>query len=83
MAVELGLATRVVPADALMDEALTLARKIAALPPQAVQDTKVVLNQHLRMAAVTSLGFGLAAESQSHDTPEYRAVPETFRARKG
>ena len=83
VAVELGLATRVVPADSLMDEALELARKVAALPPQAVQDTKAVLNQHLRMAAVTSLGFGLAAESQSHDTAEYRAVPETFRARKG
>jgi enoyl-CoA hydratase len=83
VAVELGLATRVVPADSLMDEALALARKVAALPPQAVQDTKVVLNQHLRMAAVTLLGFGLAAESQSHDTAEYRAVPETFRARKG
>jgi|1186.fasta_scaffold00825_4 enoyl-CoA hydratase len=82
VAVELGLATRVVPADSLMDEALALARKVAALPPQAVQDTKAVLNQHLRMAAVTSLGFGLAAESQSHDTAEYRAVPETFRSRK-
>jgi enoyl-CoA hydratase len=82
VAVELGLATRVVPADSLMDEALELARKVAALPPQAVQDTKVVLNQHLRMAAVTSLGFGIAAESQSHDTADYRAVPETFRSRK-
>ena len=48
VAVELGLATRVVPADSLMDEALALARKVAALPPQAVQDTKAVLNQHLR-----------------------------------
>src|SRR3954451_17265218 len=83
VAVELGLAPDVVPADSLMDEALALARKVAALPPQAVQDTKSVLNQHLRMAAVTSLNFGFAAESQSHDTVEYRAVPETFRARKG
>ncbi|QTI70939.1 enoyl-CoA hydratase/isomerase family protein [Gordonia polyisoprenivorans] len=83
VAVELGLATEVVPADTLMDEAITLAKKVAALAPQAVQDTKSVLNQHLRMAAVTSLHYGLAAESQSHDTDEYRAVPETFRARKG
>lgn len=81
VAVELGLATRVVPADSLMDEAMALARKIAALPPQAVQDTKAVLNQHLRLAAVATLGYGLAAESQSHDTAEYRAVPEKFRAR--
>ena len=79
---ELGLATEVVPADSLMQEALHLAKKVAALPPQAVQDTKSVLNQHLRAAAVTSLHFGLAAESQSHDTVEYRAVPETFRSRK-
>ena len=82
VAVELGLATEVVPADSLMQEALHLAKKVAALPPQAVQDTKSVLNQHLRAAAVTSLHFGLAAESQSHDTVEYRAVPETFRSRK-
>jgi enoyl-CoA hydratase/carnithine racemase len=83
VAVELGLATRVVPAASLMDEARGLARRLAALPPQAVQDTKTVLNQHLRMAMVTSLGFGLAAESQSHDTAEYAAVPESFRSRKG
>lgn len=83
VAVELGLATEVVPADALMDEAVKLAKQVAALPPQAVQDTKSVLNQHLRMAAVTTLHFGLAAESQSHDTSDYRAVPETFRSKKG
>jgi enoyl-CoA hydratase len=83
VAVELGLATEVVAADVLMEEALKLAHKVAALPPQAVQDTKSVLNQHLRMASVTSLHYGLAAESQSHDTVEYRAVPESFRSRKG
>jgi enoyl-CoA hydratase len=82
VAVQLGLATRVVPHDELMTEALAVAHKIAALPPQAVQDTKMVLNQHLRQSAVSVLGYGLAAESQSHDTAEYRAVPEQFRARK-
>jgi len=83
VAVELGLATEVVPADSLMEEAVKLASKVAALPPQAVQDTKSVLNQHLRVASATALHYGLAAESQSHDTVEYRAVPETFRSRKG
>jgi len=33
--------------------------------------------------SVTALNFGFATESQSHDTAEYRAVPETFRSRKG
>jgi enoyl-CoA hydratase/carnithine racemase len=81
VAVELGLANFAVPADALMSEAKGFARRLAALPPQAVQDTKTVLNQLLRQAAVNVLGFGLAAESQSHDTEEYRAVPERFRSR--
>lgn len=83
VAVSLGLATRAVPPEQVLPEATAMAHRIAALPPQAVQDTKSVLNQHLRMAAVTVLGYGLAAESQSHDTPEYRAVPEKMRARKG
>jgi enoyl-CoA hydratase len=83
VAVSLGLATRAVPPEQVLPEATAMAHRIAALPPQAVQDTKSVLNQHLRQAAVTVLGYGLAAESQSHDTPEYRAVPEKMRARKG
>lgn len=82
LAVQLGLATRVVAAGDLMSEAKAFASRIAALPPQAVQDTKAVLNQHLRQAAVSMLGYGFAAESQSHDTADYRAVPERFRARK-
>jgi enoyl-CoA hydratase/carnithine racemase len=78
-ALELGMANRVVPAESLMDEALAFAHRIGRLPPQAVQDTKVLLNQWIRQAAVSMLGFGLAAESQSHDTAEFRAVPEKLR----
>jgi len=74
-AVEFGLANRAVPADSLLPEALAFAHRLAALPPQAVQDTKAVLNQWIRQAAVSVLGYGLAAESQSHDTAEYHAMP--------
>lgn len=83
VAVDLGMATRAVPAGDVLAEAVAMAHRIAALPPQAVQDTKAVLNQHLRQAVVTVLPYGLAAESQSHDTAEYRAVPEKFRSREG
>ncbi len=55
VAVSLGLATRAVPARDVLPEAIAMAQRIAALPPQAVQDTKAVLNQHLRQAAVTML----------------------------
>jgi enoyl-CoA hydratase/carnithine racemase len=83
VAVELGLANFAVPSESLLDDATAFAHRLAAMPPQAVQDTKLVLNQILRQAAVNVLGYGLAAESQSHDTDEYRRVPERFRARKG
>lgn len=83
VAVELGLATYVEAPEELMAKAMASAQQLAELPPQAVQDTKMVLNQHLRQAVVSMLGYGLAAESQSHDTPEYREVPGKFRARKG
>lgn len=75
-AVELGLALEVVPPDALVDHAVAFGQRLAALPPQAVQDTKAMLNQHYKAAAVTVLGHGLPAESQSHDTAEYSALVE-------
>jgi enoyl-CoA hydratase len=81
-AVAIGLANFVVPADEVVGRATEFAHRLAALPPQAVQDTKQILNQQLRLAAVAALGFGLAAETHSHDTPEYAAVPEQFRHRK-
>jgi enoyl-CoA hydratase/carnithine racemase len=75
-AVEIGLANFVVPPDQLLDEALAFAHRLAAQPPQAVQETKAILNQHLRANAVRALGYGLATESSSHDTPEYAAWSE-------
>src|SRR5690606_17511008 len=39
-ALEIGLVWRVVPADALLDEARTLATRLAALPPRLLQATK-------------------------------------------
>ena len=82
-AVAIGLANFVVPAGELIGAAIAFAHRIAAQPPQAVQDTKAVLNQHLRLAAVATLGMGLAAETHSHDTPEYGDVVARNRAAKG
>jgi len=72
-AVRLGLANFVVPAGAVVAEATAFAHRLAAQPAQAVQETKALLNQHLRANAVRALGYGLAAESQSHDLPDYQA----------
>jgi enoyl-CoA hydratase/carnithine racemase len=80
-AVAIGLANSAVPADRVLDDAIAFATRLAALPPQAVQDTKSLLNQSLRHAAVNALGFGLAAETHSHDTSEYAAASQRLRVR--
>jgi enoyl-CoA hydratase len=74
-ALAIGMANFVVPPEELMDAAIAFARRLASLPPQAVQDTKLVLNQVLRERAAGALPFGLAAESQSFDTAECAEVP--------
>ena len=81
VAVEMGIANFAVPATELLPQATAFAHRLAALPPQAVQDTKLVLNQILRANALNTLGMGLAAESQSHDTAEYAAFPEKMRVK--
>jgi enoyl-CoA hydratase len=75
---KLGLANRVVPDDELMDHALALAQRLAAMPPQAIQSTKRALNMHVRRAMEGVLDYALAAEHVSFDTPEHRAVVAKF-----
>lgn len=82
-AVALGLANFVVPGDRVVDEAVAFAQRLAAQPAQAVQETKAILNQHLRANAVRSLGYGLAGESQSHDLPDYAAKVEALKPKEG
>jgi enoyl-CoA hydratase len=80
-AVEIGLANRVVPADSLMDEAMTLAHKLAAQPAQALQETKRALNLHLQEAALRVLPFALSAETESFSSPDVAATARKFAAK--
>jgi enoyl-CoA hydratase len=80
-AVQLGLANRVVAGDMLKDEAVAIATKLAALPSQAVQDTKRALNMHLKLAS-SVLDFSLAAEEQSFATPDVAAAVARIRERQ-
>jgi len=75
-AVELGLANRVVPQDQVLDEAMALAHRLAALSPRAVQDTKRTLNLHLERAISGVLDFGIAAEMECFTSDEHRAFIE-------
>jgi enoyl-CoA hydratase len=78
-AVRIGLANRVVPDDQLLDEARALAQRLAAQPPQAVQETKRALNLHLQAAIKMVMPFALSAESESFATPELKATVDSFK----
>ena len=77
-AAEIGLANHVCPDGEVLDAALAAAHKIAALPPQAVEATKRVLNLHLERAVLATIDFAMAAEAASFDTPELRANVDHF-----
>lgn len=78
VAVELGLANRVVPHNDVMGEALALAQRLASLPPRSVQDTKRALNLHLDRAMNGVLDYGLSAEDLCVGSPEHLATIAEF-----
>ena len=78
---KLNLVTKVVGDEAVVDEALALGEKLAALPPQALRATKIAMNMHLSRAALGVLDFALAEEYVSFSTPEFKQRVAAFRAR--
>jgi enoyl-CoA hydratase/carnithine racemase len=72
-AAEIGLANHVCPDGEVLEQALACARRIAELPPRAVEDTKRILNLHLERAVLAALDFALTAEDRSFTSPEMRA----------
>lgn len=78
-AAEMGLVNHVVPADEVMSAALDCARRIAALPRQAIEDTRRVLNLHLERAVLATIDVALDAEHRSFDSPELRANLDRMR----
>ncbi|OJZ75989.1 enoyl-CoA hydratase [Mycobacterium paraffinicum] len=81
-AVELGLANRVVPHAEIKQEGLSIAHRLAALPPRAVQDTKRTLNLHAQRAITGILEYGISAETECFTTPEHRAAIDKFLGRQ-
>ena len=77
-AAEIGLANHVCADGEVLSAALAAAHKIAALPQQAVEATKRVLNLHLERAVLATIDFAMSAETESFDTPDLRANVERF-----
>jgi len=80
-AAEIGLANHVCPDAEVLPAALAAARKIAALPRQAVEMTRRVLNLHLERSVLATIDFAMSAETESFETSELRTNVARFRAK--
>jgi enoyl-CoA hydratase/carnithine racemase len=72
-AAAIGLVNHVCPDDEVFASAMECAKKIAALPRQAVEDTRRVVNLHMQRAVTATIDYALTAEYRSFDSPELRA----------
>ncbi len=80
-AVTLGLASRVVPAESLMDEAVALASRLAEVPAAALQSTKTALNTYLDQQLEGAFAVALSGELDSMHSPEHRAAVAAARSK--
>jgi len=73
-----GLVSRVVPADQVLEEALSLARRIAANPPQTLRLVKRLLReaQHARLPEVLQLSA--AFQALAHETADHQEALAAF-----
>jgi enoyl-CoA hydratase len=70
-AYRIGMTNHVVAPESLMSEARAFAQRLAALPTQALRDTKRALNLHLKRALEPVIDFVFAAESESFARGEF------------
>jgi enoyl-CoA hydratase len=81
-ALQLGLANRVVADGTSLDEALSLADRLALQPAQALRDTKPAVNKTLERAMTDALDFAIAAESISSGSREHGEIVGRFLAKR-
>ena len=83
VAVEVGLANRVVADGTSVTEAVALAQRLAVQPRQALRDTKRAVNKHIERALVDVLDFAISAEAVASASPEHAAIIESIIAMNG
>jgi len=67
-----GLVSRVVPHDTLIDEAMALATRIAAMPAQALRMTKALVREGRTSSFAQALEMAASAQAQLHSTRDFR-----------
>ncbi len=77
-ALELGLVNKVVPQNKVMEEAMALARRIAANPSIGVLQSKAAINQSEEVGVTAGLRFDNHAWSVCMTSDEWKAKLESF-----
>ncbi|WP_319448774.1 MULTISPECIES: enoyl-CoA hydratase/isomerase family protein [unclassified Mycobacterium] len=72
-AFDIGLANRVVARGEALAEGVKLAKRLANLPPQALNETRRFLNQPMNALVESTLDDLLAAETASFDEPAFQS----------
>jgi len=81
-AFRVGLLTRLVPHERLMEEAAALAGRLATGPQFAYQTTKQLLDRELSMTLSDAIEAEAEAQAICMETAEFREGYEAFRARR-
>jgi enoyl-CoA hydratase/carnithine racemase len=83
VAVNIGLANRVVPDGTSVDEARSLAHRLASQPAQALRDTKRAINRHMQQSITAVLDYAMSAEAISSASAEHRAIVDRMSSTRG
>lgn len=78
-ALSFGLVSKVVPHEALLDEARAMAGRIAANPPDAVRIAKVLLRQARQASLSNALEMAAACQAVAHHGTAHEAALDRIR----
>ncbi len=78
----LGLTNHVVPLESLMDEAMAMARRLAAGPQIAIRFNKRLVNKDLEARVVQLYDLAAALEALSIETTDHREAVASFLERR-
>ncbi len=81
-ALEMGIVNRLVPPAAVMETAMNQARRLCALAPQALRETKRLLKSHWHSAIDAAIRDELRSFSRLLSSPESREALHAFLERR-
>lgn len=77
-AFEMGLASKVVDDDKLMDEAMALARRIAVNPAYGLRMAKRLLREGARTELATLLDMSASMQAIAHQSEDHKEAVDAF-----